>query len=386
MSIADNSETTGRIRELLDLFLRLGIFGFGGPNAHIAIMEDEAVRKRSWLSRDYFVDILAVTNMIPGPNSTEMGIHLGYLRAGVLGGIISGMAFIVPAFLLMVGLSWAYFEHGTLLRTDALFYGIKPATIAIILITVYRTGRTAVTDGWQAGLFLAGLAFTVLYAGAEPIILLAAGVAGILIYATLRPSKGFLAAGILFTAAPPILSWQGDTLVDLSLLFLRTGGLLFGSGYVMIPLIEHDVVESFGWMSREEFLDGVALGQSTPGPIIITATFVGYKAAGLAGAAVATAAIFFPSFVIAMAVARFVGAIRRWVIARAFLRGMGPAVVGAILAAAISLARVALTDALTVLIALATLVAVTRFRVSFPYLFGISAAIGLMAKELFGWP
>ena len=372
-----------RLGELLGLFLRLGTFGFGGPNAHIAIMEEEAVRRRRWLSREHFVDILAVTNMLPGPNSTEMGIHLGYLRAGLPGAVLSGLAFILPAFFLLLGLSWAYFEHGTLLRVDALFYGVKPAAIAIILITVYRTGSAAISDGWQAGLFGAGLALTLLFPSVEPITLLLAGLAGILIYATPNPFRGFPAAAILLTTAPPLLSWQGETLIDLSLLFLRTGGLLFGGGYVMIPLIEHDVVERFGWMSRQEFLAGVALGQATPGPIIITATFVGYKAAGLAGAAVATAAIFVPSFVISVTVARFVSSLRQWPLARAFLRGVGPAVVGAILAAAIILAREALTDALTVLLMLAALVALGRYRIGFPYVFGVSAAVGLLTKEVF---
>lgn len=369
-----------RLGEAIRLFAKLGVIGFGGPTAHIALMEEEAVRRRGWLPRQHFLDALAVTNLVPGPNSTEMAIHLGYLRAKAAGAVASGLVFILPAFLLMLLLSWAYFEYGSTPRVGALFYGVKPIVIAIIAATIWRTGRAAVTDAKLVALFGAGLATTLLLPVWEPLVLLAAGVAGVALYAQPLALGRYLPALALLTPVAPLLAWQGDTLLDLALLFLRTGGLLFGGGYVMIPLIEHEVVEGFGWLTRKEFLDGVALGQSTPGPIVITATFVGYKAAGLAGAAVATAAIFLPAFVFAVAVARFVQAARRWEAARAFLKGVGAAVVGAILAAAVSLGRTALVDPLTWLLAAAALLALVRFRMEVTYLLATGAVMGFLAK------
>ena len=376
----DNTRSLG---ETVRLFARLGVIGFGGPTAHIAMMEDEAVQRRRWLDRTHFLDVLSLTNMLPGPNSTEMAIHLGYLRAGAPGALLSGLVFILPAFLLMLGLSWAYFEHGASLNVESLFYGVKPVVIAVIAATVWRTGRAAVTDWRLLVLFAAGLGLTLTLPAWEPLVLVGAGLIGILVYARPPDLGRFLPAAIILTAAPPVLAWQGETLVDLALLFLRTGGLLFGGGFVLIPLIEHDVVDQFGWLTRDEFLDGVALGQSTPGPIVITATFVGYAAAGLPGAVVATVAVFLPSFVFATVSARFVRTIRQWDWARAFLKAVAPAVVGAILAAAILLARTAIDDVLTAAILAVALLALVRFRVEVPYLLGAGAACGFVAKEAF---
>jgi len=373
-----------RLRELLVLFLKLGSFGFGGPLALIAAMEDEAVRKRRWLSREHFLEALALTNMLPGPNAHEMGVYLGYLRAGVRGAVLSGLTFILPPFLLMLGLSWLYFRYGTVPEVEGLFYGLKPVVIAIILVTVWRLGRGAITDLKLAALCVGALVLTWRYPSAEPITLLVAGGLGILLYAFPHPGR-WLAAGTLLagSATPPLLGWDGGTLGDLALLFLRTGGLLFGGGYVMIPLIEHDVVERFGWLTRAEFLDGVALGQSTPGPIIITATFIGYKAAGLAGAIVATAAIFLPSFLLAIIVARFVPTLRRWATAQAFLRGISAAVVGAVLATALVLARTAITDPLTGTLMAVALVAALALKANILLLLGAGAFVGLVTKGAF---
>ncbi|MEX0801281.1 MAG: chromate efflux transporter [Dehalococcoidia bacterium] len=370
----------GRLAEVVRLFAKLGVIGFGGPTAHIALMEEETVRRRRWLDHQHFLDSLAVTNMLPGPNSTEMAIHTGYLRAGLPGALLSGLVFILPAFALMLALSWAYFEHGASLRVDSIFYGVKPVVIAVIAATVWRTGRAAVTDWRLAVAFAVGLAFTLALPSWEALVLLTVGLAGVLVYAGPPVFRSLPAIAVL-AAAPPLLAWQGDTLVDLTLLFLRTGGLLFGGGFVMIPLIEHDVVERFGWLTREQFLDGVALGQSTPGPIVITATFVGYAAAGLPGAVVATVAIFLPSFVFATASARFVQTVRQWEWARAFLKAVAAAVVGAILAAGIVLARTALTDALTVAVLVVALIALVRFRVDVTYLLVGGGLLGFVVKE-----
>jgi chromate transporter len=376
----------GPLAETVRLFGKLGVIGFGGPTAHIALIEQEAVHRRRWLDRQHFLDALAVTNMLPGPNSTEMAIHVGYLRAGLPGAIASGLAFILPAFALMLALSWAYFEHGASLHLDSFFYGVKPVVIAVVAAAAFRTGRAAVSDWKLLVLFLGGLVLTLALPVWEPLVLLAAGLTGLLIYAGLPrfPGRfpGRLPALVLLAAAPPLLAWRGDALVDLALLFLRTGGLLFGGGFVMIPLIQHDVVDGFGWLTREQFLDGVALGQSTPGPIVITATFVGYAAAGLPGAAVATVAVFLPSFVFATASARFIAAVRKWEYARAFLKGVAAAVAGAILAAGILLLDSAVVDPFTGVLAVLALVALVRLGMDVTFLLAAGAAVGLLVKEV----
>ena len=353
-----------RLGELLAVFGRLGVLGFGGPMAHLALLEREVVTRRGWLSRQRFLDALAATNLVPGPNSTEMAIHVGYARAGVAGGLLSGVAFILPAFGLMLGLSWAYFRWSDVAAVGDLFYGVKPAVIAVVTLAALRLGRAALADWKLAAILAASGALAYAYSGWEPVILLAAGFLGIGLYAPPRPSSSHLALAlpVALAAGVPALAWRPDALVDLTLLFLRAGGLLFGGGYVMIPLIEHDVVDRLGWMTRQQFLDGVALGQATPGPIVITATFVGYKAAGLPGAAAATAAVFAPAFFFAMLLGRMLDTLRRSRLAQAFLKGIGAAVVGTILAVTAHLAREAFVDGWTIALGLGALAALLLGR------------------------
>ena len=371
----------GRIWELLRLFGKLGFIGFGGPMAHIGLLEDEVVNKRRWLDRRHFLDALAGTNLVPGPNSTEMAIHIGYLRAGIPGALISGLAFIAPAFVLMLALSWAYFEYGAKPGTEAVFYGLKPVVIAIIAGTVYRLGRSAVTDIPLAALFFGGFGLTLAIPGWEPLVLLSAGVIGVALYGAVREStpRAFAFPLLLVLLAVAATRWD-DTLLDLGWLFLRTGGLLFGGGYVMIPLIEHDVVDRFAWLTRQEFLDGVALGQTTPGPIVITATFVGYGAAGWSGAVIATTAIFAPSFLFAVIVARFTTGLREWETGRNFLKGLSASAAGAILASAVTLGDKAPADTLTWVMCLAAMGLVMQARVQAMYLLAAGALIGFVAE------
>ncbi|MEX1255812.1 MAG: chromate efflux transporter [Dehalococcoidia bacterium] len=365
----------GRLREVILLFGQLGVTGFGGPMAHISMIEREAVEKRGWLSRQRFTDALAATNLVPGPNSTEMAIHVGDARAGLAGAIGSGIAFIMPAFLLMLVLSWLYARYQTVPAVDNVFYGIKPAVIALIVVTAYRLFRGGVSDAALGAVFVASGALAYAFPGSEIYILIGAGLAGLLLYSTR------LGSGVALVAAPmlavPAFAWEPGTLGDIFLLCLRTGGLLFGGGYVMIPLMQHDVVETFGWMSNDQFLDGVALGQTTPGPIVITATFVGYQAAGLPGAVVATVAIFLPSFVFALLAARFLAVVSESVIARAVLKGLGAGVVGTILAATAHLGRSAFVDGWTVAIGIVALFALLRWRVHSAPLLGGAALAGL---------
>lgn len=374
----------GRIWELLTLFLKLGVIGFGGPTAHVALMEDEAVGRRNWLDRRHFVDALSTTNLVPGPNSTEMAIHLGFIRAGIPGAIVAGLAFIGPAFALMLGLSWAYFEYGTQAETEALFYGLKPVVIAIIVGAVWRLARTSITGAPHAVLFAAAFLIVLLAPGFEVLVLLAAGLIGVALLPRL-PGGGLKSFALPIVALIAVLAvttrWD-EELLEIAYVFLRTGGLLFGGGYVIIPLLEHDVVETYEWLTREQFLDGVALGQSTPGPIVITSTFVGYGAGGWTGAVVATVAVFTPSFVFAVIVARFTNRLRAWQAGRHFLAGVGAAVAGAILASAVILAEDALEDVLTWALAIAALAVLTLTRTQPLYILAAGAAIGFLAEGI----
>jgi chromate transporter len=375
MSAPDIRANASPLREVTSFFTALGIIGFGGPMAHIAMMERDAVERRGWLSRERFMDALAATNLVPGPNSTEMAIHLGQVRAGLPGAILGGVAFITPAVLLMLVLSWAYVRWQTVPAVEDIFYGIKPAVIALIFVTAYRLFRGSVSD-WKLGaIFVASGALAFFFAGWEIAVLLAAGLLGILLYGPAVHLPGRLAVLPLIGASA--FAWEPGTLADLFWLCLRTGSLLFGGGYVMIPLLEHDVVERFGWMTRDEFLDGVALGQSTPGPIVVTATFIGYQAAGLPGALVATFAIFLPAFVFAILVGRFLTAFAHAPVLRAALKGIGAAVVGTILATTVRLSRDAFVDGWTVAIGVVALILLLRWRVHSAPLMGAAALAGL---------
>lgn len=350
------------------LFGRLGIVGFGGPTAHIAMLEDEVVERRRWIPRSEFVDALAATNIIPGPNSTEMAIHVGYRRAGWLGGLVAGVSFIAPAFVLMIMLSWAYFRWSDVAGVADVFDGIAPAVIAVLTVTLWRLFKSSVKDVAQLAIMAIAGAFAYAYTSWEPVILIAAGIAGIALYGGPRayPKLPLLSIApwpllLVAPVAAAFFAWEPGTLVDLATLFLRAGGLLFGGGYVLIPLIEGDVVGRYGWLTREQFLDGVALGQVTPGPIVITSTFVGYGAAGLPGAIVATVAAFSPSFVFAIAAGSFLDRMRSWTMATAFLKGVAPAVVGSIAAVGAKLGRDAITDAWTAAIFLVGLAIAWRY-------------------------
>jgi len=349
----------GGIGELLRLFGKLGVVGFGGPTAHIALLEEEVVAKRGWMPRQQFVDALAATNIIPGPNSTEMAVHIGYRRAGVPGAVVAGAAFIAPAFLIMVVLSWAYFRWTGVAAISDVFDGIKPAVIAVLTVTLWRLSKVSVRDLPQFGLMAAAGALAYAFTAWEPLILIAAGLAGVALYAgpgeyprlPLRMVVPWPLFGLPLAAA--FFSWQPGALGSLTLVFLRAGGLLFGGGYVLIPLIQDSVTKQHGWVTQQQFLDGVALGQATPGPIVISATFVGYAAGGLAGAVAATVAVFAPAFVFAIGVGNFLERIRSRNMATAFLKGVGPAVVGTIAAVSAQLGRAAITDGWTVAIAVA---------------------------------
>jgi chromate transporter len=375
-----------RLWEVATLFLKLGTISFGGPAAHIALMETETVRKRNWLSREYFMDMLSATNLVPGPNATEMAIHIGYLRAGWPGLIVGGAAFILPAALISGALAWAYVTYGSLPQAHALFYGINPAIIAIIVAATYRLGKSAIKD-WRLAL-LAALCLAASLLGVDQVvILLAGGLAGVLVYARPQAPSAALLAWIapgLPVALPLVSLASDDRLVGLGLFFLKVGALLFGSGMVLFAFIQRDVVDQLGWLTQRQLVDAIAVGQMTPGPVLSSATFIGYLVSGWGGAVVATIAVFLPSFFITALMGRYLPKLRTWPLGQAFLKGINAAVVALILAIAIGLARSAIPDALALLIAAASLLLLLRYKAETWWLVAGGAVIGLIRFLLLG--
>ena len=303
-----------RLREVMGLFLKLGTIAFAGPAAHIALMEGEVVRKRQWVTRQQFLDMLGAANLIPGPSSTEMAINVGFVRAGWLGLGLAGACFILPAALITGAFAWAYVRFGALPQATSVLAGIKPAVIAVIAIAIWRLGRTAVRGWLQAVLGVTALAAFFLGVNAI-VILLGGGVLGMivlrvrslrttatLLMTLLQPGfplrlrfPRFLGAIVLGSAAAVPIATQAS-LMTIALFFLKVGAVLYGGGYVLLAFLEQGLVHQNAWLTRQQLLDAVAIGQFTPGPVLSTATFIGYLLGGARGAAVATVAIFLPSF------------------------------------------------------------------------------------------
>src|SRR5262249_46394899 len=285
-------------RELALLFLRLGTTAFGGPAAHIAMMEDEVVRRRGWLSREEFLDLLGATNLIPGPNSTEMAIHIGHRRAGWRGLLVAGACFILPAMVLVWGLAWAYVRFGRLPQVVGLLYGVKPVIVAVIVQALWSLGRSALKS---RGLAVAALAAAALSAaGVHELLVLFGVAAAVVAVRSLRaPGNAWRAAWL-----PPLPAWGATVLAGappfplatLFLVFLKIGSVLFGSRSVLLAFLRAELVVRLGWLSEAQLLDAVAVGQVTPGPVFTTATFIGYVLSGPGGAAAATLGIFLPAF------------------------------------------------------------------------------------------
>jgi len=376
----NDTSPTRRLLQVAGLFLKLGTISFGGPAAHIALMEQEAVHKRGWLSREHFLDLLAAVNLVPGPNATEMAVHIGFVHAGWPGLIAGGVAFIVPAFLINLAVAMVYVRFGTLPQVTMLLYGIKPAVVAIVLAATYRLGRTALRDRRSLVLGLACLAAALLGAN-EAAVLLTAGAIGVLLYAVPQwPSlaRRMMGGSLLMMALQPAAVGSHDRLVRLGLFFFKVGALLFGSGMVLFAFIQRDVVTNYAWLTKQQLLDAIAVGQMTPGPVLSAATFIGYLIAGVPGAVVSTVAIFSPSFMIIALTGPWIPRLRRSPAAQAFLRGVNAAVVALILSVSLTLFRSAIVDGWTALILLAGLAALLRFQADTLWLITGGAAVGLV--------
>ncbi|HEU4566022.1 MAG TPA: chromate efflux transporter [Gemmatimonadaceae bacterium] len=366
--------------ELARVFLQLGLTSFGGPAAHIARMEEEIVRRRGWLTHAELLDLIGASQLIPGPNSTELAIHIGLRRRGWPGLVVAGACFIVPAALLVGALAWAYVRWGTRPGAAALFRGVKPVIIAIVARALWGLGRTALRTPRQAVIALAALA--VAPRMHELLLLLLAGAASTL--PTLRPRgrrAGALALPAL-SALPALTAAVAApfSLGALFLLFVKIGAVLYGSGYVLLAFLRADLVERRGWLTEGQLLDAVAAGQVTPGPVFTTATFVGYLLGGAAGATVATLGIFLPAFVFVALSGALIPRIRAHPSAAAFLDGVNAASLALMAWVTLELARAALVDVPTVLIAAASLAILSLARVSSVWLLLAGAAIGMWMR------
>ena len=293
-----NRSLTRNVSQVASLFLRLGVTAFGGPAAHIAMMHDEVVKRRKWLSDQEFLDLVGATNLIPGPNSTEMAIHIGFLRAGWSGLIIGGACFIVPAMLIVLALSWVYVRFGTAPQAEWLLYGIKPVVIAIIVQALWSLGQKAVRDYLLA--VVACLVVALYFLGINEILLLFAGGLTVMLARNFRKFRGRAVGLFLVPLAGAGLLPQASVSFSLRLLFftfLKIGSVLYGSGYVLLAFLRADFVVRLGWLTDQQLLDAIAIGQVTPGPVFTTATFLGFILGGTSGALLATLGIFFlPSF------------------------------------------------------------------------------------------
>ncbi|MBN9519268.1 chromate efflux transporter [bacterium] len=379
------------VREVAVVFLRLGLTAFGGPAAHVALMEEEVVRRRGWLTRAEFLDLLGAAHLIPGPNSTELAIHVGGRVAGWRGFLAAGAGFILPAALIVAALAWAYAAFGALPPIAGVLAGVKPVLIAVVAQAVWTLGRAALrTRGLGA---VAAGAAALAAAGVHELAVLFG--AGLLVGATrgggLRRSAGVLALLVLAAAlAGAVVVLAGEPggaaepvgLAALGLVFLKVGAVLFGSGYVLLAYLRADLVERRGWLTEGQLLDAVAVGQVTPGPVFTTATFVGYLLAGPAGAVVATAAIFLPAFVFVALSGPLVPRLRRSAVAGAFLDGVNAASVALMTVVGVQLARSAVVDVTTAAVALTAAVLVFRYRVNSAWLVLGGGAVGLAAQVI----
>ncbi len=388
----DDAVAAGRVSlsRLALFFLRLGITAFGGPAAHIAMMENEVVQRRRWVPRGKFLDMLGAANLIPGPSSTELAIFIGYLCEGWMGLLLAGVCFIVPAMVMVLALAWAYVQYGNLPQVASLLYGIKPVVIAIVVQALWGLGRTAVKSKFLGA--MAVIAMILNFFGVNALVLLfgtglTAGLCQGLIEdwrKNRRPmaimllvSGGFLAT-VYFASGLHATGKVEFGLMPLFLFFIKIGSIVFGSGYVLLAFLHADLVDHWHWLTTTQLLDAIAVGQVTPGPVFTTATFIGYLLAGVPGALIATTGIFLPSFIFVAIGSAVIPILRKSIIAGAFLDGVIVASLALMAVVTWSLARGAVVDVLTALLALGSVVALIRFRLDSLWLVLGGAFIGLL--------
>jgi chromate transporter len=383
MTTTTTTIPSGRISELVRYFLRLGCLGFGGPVALVGQMERELVNDRKWLTKEQMRESIAICQSLPGPLAIQVGIYVSYLRGGFWGAWAGGWAFILPNFVIVAALGALYVYLGDLQPVTAIFYGVSPAVIALILHSCYRLAKLGMEDRLQWVIAAVCLAVTVILQAEVALLFIGAGIVGILYYGSLfkrtPPALSITVAPVLAQMAPTASS---SILGKLLLFFLKAGSLTFGSGLVIVPFLEQGLVQQFGWLDQRQFLIAVAIGMISPGPVVITATFVGYLVAGFWGSVVSTIGIFLPSFLLVLIAAPLLARHRDNPNVQGFVKGAYAAAIGTILGACILLGRIAVGDWLTALIGLVSLAILFRWKVSNPLLIAATAVVGLIAFPL----
>ena len=371
------------LSDIARYFLRLGLLGFGGPVALVGQMERELVTERGWLTKERMREAIAVCQSLPGPLAIQVGIYIAYLRAGSRGAWIGGIAFILPNFLIVAALGAVYVHVGALQILTAAFYGVSPAVIALILHSGFRLAKLGMEHWLQWVLATVCFVVTVVLQAEVALLFMGAGLVGLLYFGTWlrRPTSLTLVA-----VAPPALAAPAvastSTLTKLFLFFLKAGSLTFGSGLVIVPFLQQGIVKHYGWLSERDFFIAVAVGMMSPGPVVITAPFVGYLVGGFWGALAATVGIFLPSFILVLVAAPILARHRGNPNVQGFIKGAYAAAIGTIFGACVLLGLRAVGDWFTALILIASLVAVTRWKISNPLLVAVAAAAGLVAFPL----
>ncbi|MFN7412420.1 MAG: chromate efflux transporter [Dolichospermum sp.] len=386
-----NNLSFNRLTQVAKLFLKLGIIGFGGPVAHIAMIEDEVVKRRQWLTQEHFLDLLGVTNLIPGPNSTEMAIHIGYIYAGWLGLIVAGVCFIFPAVLITGLFAYLYVNYGTLPQVLPLLYGIKPVVLAIIVNAIWGLGKKAIKTRKLLVIAIAVGLITWFAKVNEVVALLLGGILGMIWLCSSNQINlmiiGLTTSTFLQTTATvntAINNHVSVPLWQLGLFFLKVGSVLFGGGYLLIAFLQGGLVEEYGWLTQQQLLDAIAIGQFTPGPVLSTATFIGYIIAGFPGAIVATLGIFLPSFLLVAALNPFMNPIRNSSWTRPFLDAVNVSAVALMVLTTIQLGMATLIlpkansiDLLGLGISIISAILAIRYRINAAYL--------ILGGGIIGW-
>jgi chromate transporter len=370
-----------RLGEIVWAFLRLGFLAFGGPAAHIAMMEQEFVQRRKWLSHEDFVDRVGAVSLLPGPSSTELAIYLGELRGGLTGLLVAGCSFILPAAVLVGALAWAYQKYGSAPQMGAVLFGVKPVVVALIAQAVWSLARVALKSKELAFLGAVVLGLAAMHVSAIAL-LIGTGVAWIVAerfaekQGVAKTASGFLAQGGIAGAAGVSV----PTVAGVFLYFLKVGAVLFGSGYVLLALLRADLVERLHWLTENQLLDAIAVSQGTPGPFFTVATFVGYVIAGWKGAALATAGMFLPAFAFVALTAKFLPRLRKSPIAGAFLDGVNVAAVALMASVGWQFARETLLSVPAALTAAIAALLVMRFRLNSAWVVLGGAVAGILAR------
>ncbi|MFP4134770.1 MAG: chromate efflux transporter [Cyanobacteriota bacterium] len=381
-----------RLKDITQVSLKLGLIGFGGPAAHLAMLEEEVVTRRQWLDRSRFLDLMGATNLVPGPNSTQMVLHVGYIHAGLLGLILSGVAFLMPATLITGIFAWIYVSFGDLPQIEPLFYGIKPAVLAVILGALWKLGKKAVKS---YPIFLIGVAVAILLLLGinEVIALLIGGIVGMLflMFLPYLPKNsaevliGGISVGTILKVAASTAATVTPSVWKLGLFFLKVGSILFGSGYVLIVFLEGELVNQNGWLTQQQLLDAIAIGQLTPGPLLSTATFIGYVILGLPGAIISTIAIVFPSFILVFALNPVIPKLRSSKWTSAFLDAINISAVALMIIVTLQLAQTLFLnplDYIAILIFAVGAIAQFRFQMGALWLVLGGAILGLILQSL----